>query len=237
MQHDGQPVYIRGYSAVFDRPSVPIEDNGGRREIVRPSAFDRFVRNPPFNLKCVVHHLEGPGLVASTYAGTLKLWTDSHGLAFEAGPLKATTENYWLLEAVVTGRLRGCSWLATPADYRIETIDDEEFRVIEDFKSVDHIGPVETGAGAYRDACCWASHEDLKDLTPELQQVIDYWEHSHAARRKPMLVATAHARARAVVAPRAMTDEEIYGPPPIGMTMDQWLDFGQSCAHGARAMR
>lgn len=56
-------------------------------------------------------------------------------------------------------------------------------------------------------------------------------------RHSQPLVPSAAARARRLLAKSALTDEEIYGPAPDGLTMEQWLDFGRSCAHARRWAR
>jgi len=248
LHHDGRSVYVQGYTAVFDRYSVPLDRNGGRRETIKSDAFDHVVTVQPRGLVCAAYHLEGPGF-ASIYGGNLKIWTDDYGLGFQAGPLKPTPTNRGILAAIVGNELRGCSWLATPTDESYEVIAGEEVRVISKFESVEHIGPVEEGA--YPDAVCWCSHEAIYDLPSPMWPVVERW-HAHrqvfrskaaaAARRHLAASAATISRQRenprgrpvaAVTRPQPapailpVTDEEWAGPPPSGFTLASWIDFGE----------
>jgi phage head maturation protease len=237
LQHNGRPVSVRGYTAIFDQPSVPLDRNGGRRELVRRGAFDKILEASPRKLTCVAYHLDGPGF-ASIGEGNLKIWADNFGLAFQAGPLRATPINRSIVSAIVSGRVRTCSWLAAPASTGDEEINGESIRVIRSFESVDHIGPVDEAA--YPATACWCSHENPAFLPWQAQQVIAHWEANRPATRPRIPPSTnaphslAAAASQQIAAQPAMTDDEWAGPPPDGFTMDDWLTFGQHIAHGQR---
>lgn len=233
LQHNGTPVFVRGYTAVFNRFSVPLDCNDGQREIIRPGAFDRLVVVRPLDLVCSAYHLQGPGF-ASMRARNLKIWTDDFGLAFEAGPLRPTPVNRSIISAIVNNQMRACSWLATISDSRIEQIGGEEVQAIYKFASVDHIGPVEEGA--YPDTCCWCSHEDPANFSAYAQQIVACWNASRP-KEKPKSTAPIQPAARIAairqIQKQPVTDEELYGPSPAGMTMAEWLDFGHRIACAA----
>lgn len=78
---DGSPT-VEGYAAVFNSLSEPIyePDNGRFREMVAPGAFAKTLREQ--NIPLLVEHADLP--LATTRAGTLKLWEDDHGLRFSS---------------------------------------------------------------------------------------------------------------------------------------------------------
>lgn len=240
MHHEGQSVFVRGYSGAFNRFSVPLDCNNGRREIIRPGAFDRVILVPPLALACSAYHLSGPGF-ASMRAGNLKIWADDYGLAFEAGPFQPTPVNRHIVAAIVRNELRACSWLATFADSRNEMIDGEEVHVIRKFESVDHISPVPEGA--YPDACCWCSHEVPFDLPPLMRPILDRWHRNRptarsvSTPRRSKVIRHSASRPIAQAVASQVDPQEWAGPPPRGLTLQQWLDFSFHEAAGRRALQ
>jgi HK97 family phage major capsid protein/HK97 family phage prohead protease len=98
---------ISGYGALFDSQSV---DLGGFRESIAPGAFaDTLKRDleadPIFLLW--QHNSEKP--LGTTKNGTLKVWEDSRGLAFEAIPPK-TSWAFDAREAIKSGLISQCSF-------------------------------------------------------------------------------------------------------------------------------
>lgn len=227
MNHEGETVFVRGYGAVFNRPSVPLERNGWRAEIIKKGAFDGILKAPPTKLSAVIHHVEG--------AGDLKLWTDGYGLAFQAGPLEATRENASVIRAIVCNETRGCSWLGTPEYSGVEVINGETVRIIRSFSELDHIGPVVVGA--FPAACCWCSHEDPFDLPLPMQPIVAHWQENRTAVRPKMAASAASISRRREnsTPPPPMSDAE-WACPPTGFSLDAWLSFGRACGHGAREM-
>jgi phage head maturation protease len=68
---------IRGYANVFDEFSGELDGDEPLRERIRPRAF-MLLHHP---VTANVAHCSAP--VATSWNRTLKLWQDSHGLAFE----------------------------------------------------------------------------------------------------------------------------------------------------------
>jgi Caudovirus prohead serine protease len=69
---------IRGYANVFDQFSGELDGDEPLRERIRPGAF----RLLHFPVMANVAHCSAP--IASQWDRSLRLWMDSHGLAFEA---------------------------------------------------------------------------------------------------------------------------------------------------------
>ena len=98
---------ITGYGALFNSESI---DLGGFRESIAPGAFrdslSRDLVSDPVYLLWQ-HDTEKP--LGSTKNGTLKIWEDERGLAFECNPPKTS----WSLdarEAIRTGLISQCSF-------------------------------------------------------------------------------------------------------------------------------
>jgi len=72
---------IRGYAIVFDRLS---ENLGGFREVIKPEAVDRTLRDG-IDLRALVDH-DSSKLIGRISAGTLRVEKDGHGLRVEIDP-------------------------------------------------------------------------------------------------------------------------------------------------------
>jgi HK97 family phage prohead protease len=80
IREEGDQTVIRGYAAVFDAPSV---DLGGFTEYIRKGAFSRTLKET--HQKALWNH-NSDYVLGNTRSGTLKLYEDDHGLAFEIIP-------------------------------------------------------------------------------------------------------------------------------------------------------
>lgn len=77
---DGDSGKIAGYAAVFDTPT---ELWPGFREVVKPGAFSKTIQEA--DVRALFNH--DPNLVLGrNKAGTLRLWEDTRGLAYEIDP-------------------------------------------------------------------------------------------------------------------------------------------------------
>lgn len=77
---------IRGYAAVFNSPSQVITERGRIfREVIQPGAFARSLATPPLGDIVALwnHGMDGRPPLGRTSAGTLRLWEDPVGLAYE----------------------------------------------------------------------------------------------------------------------------------------------------------
>src|SRR5678815_5681055 len=77
----GEGHVIGGYAAVFDTESRVLGGRGGFREIVRPGAFDRSLREGNDVIARANHQSEL--LLGRTSSGTVRLTVDPKGLRYE----------------------------------------------------------------------------------------------------------------------------------------------------------
>ena len=101
LRADGSDNRIAGYAAMFNKRS---HDLGGFIEFVGPHAFDESL-NSGANILCRFEH-ENVGLLGTTDAGTLSVWTDETGLAYDCLPPCASP----VLELVKRGDVRKSSF-------------------------------------------------------------------------------------------------------------------------------
>lgn len=95
---------ITGYAIVFDALS---QDLGGFREIIKPEAVDRTLREA-LDVRALVDHDSGK-VIGRTRAGTLSLRKDKKGLRIEIDPAD-TTAGRDVLESVRRGDISGMSF-------------------------------------------------------------------------------------------------------------------------------
>ena len=95
---------LTGYAAVFNSLS---EDLGGFREIIRPGAFDRALRDRQ-DVRALVNHDSGQ-ILGRTTSGTLRLFKDSRGLRYEVD-LPDTTAARDVAESIKRGDITGSSF-------------------------------------------------------------------------------------------------------------------------------
>lgn len=103
---------IRGYAIVFGVKSL---DLGGFREIIRPSAVDRTLREG-LDVRAYIDHDSGK-VLGRTSAGTLRLMKDGHGLRVEISPPNTTVAKD-LMVSIKRGDISGMS-------FRFRALDDE----------------------------------------------------------------------------------------------------------------
>jgi len=97
-----------GYAAVFNSRS---HDLGGFREVIRPGAFDRSLREFPDVLALVEHDTNR--VLARTTNGSLRITPDAHGLRVEIDPADVS----WAKDIVTLVRrqdVRGMSFRFRP---------------------------------------------------------------------------------------------------------------------------
>lgn len=103
---------IRGYAIVFGVKSL---DLGGFREVIRPSAVDRTLREG-LDVRAYIDHDSGK-VLGRTSAGTLRLHKDGHGLRVEISPPNTTMAKD-LMVSIKRGDISGMS-------FRFRALDDE----------------------------------------------------------------------------------------------------------------
>lgn len=122
---------LSGYAAVFNSPSEIIAERGKLfREVLVPGAFARSLGSPPRGSIVALwnHGKDNRPPLAST-PGTLKLWEDARGLAFE---FEAPASAADVVEAVHRGDVRAMSFGFVGGKDRWSTRDGMPFREVSD---------------------------------------------------------------------------------------------------------
>ena len=217
---EGRAVYVNGYACVWNTLSNPVTELDNRRCLFLPTAFRDVLKRPLNSIKCEVDHA-GPGaVIGSTRDANLEIWSDSFGLAFQAGPLPATATAISTARSIIQGQARGASTRDVVAEQKIEMIDGEEVIVVHRVKSLLHLGPVYVPQNPY--TAVWLSTEDPYDMPPRIKALAELWaadKPRHDTRATLRKVARAvsrltpkatarkpTARARPAAAPMAMHD-------------------------------
>jgi phage head maturation protease len=164
--------HIRGYATTFDVLSEPLGHDKPFRAIVRPRAYGGLVNVIP----CTVLH--GGVQIATTWNRSLRLWTDSHGVAVEFD-VPATPEGAGL-RAMVAGS-GGINSMSIGLTIRESVVSyDEDGLPIHDVSraEIDHVSIVE--AGAFEGACCWVAGADR--MPREVRAASIHWHFGRIAR-------------------------------------------------------
>lgn len=121
---------LRGYAAVFNAPSL---DLGGFREIIKPGAFARSLKDAP-NVRALYDH-DTRQVLGTTRADTLQLREDAKGLSFEL-MLPDTSYARDLSALVDRGDVAGCSFAfrVRPGGESWEQRSGETVRVLSDIE-------------------------------------------------------------------------------------------------------
>lgn len=98
------PGKLAGHAALFNSPS---QDMGGFVEIIRSGAFTRSLRKPD-HIRALLEH-DTKQVLARCSSGTLALFEDGKGLAFELS-LPDTSYAHDLAALVARGDISGCSF-------------------------------------------------------------------------------------------------------------------------------
>lgn len=133
-QVEGSPTKIAGYAAIFNVPSQPLPDLGGKREVIAPGAFTRALADGD---NCILTINHDPNLLlARTSSGTLRLKQDDIGLFFEAD-LPDTSAARDLIVLMNRGDINQNSfqYVADKKDW--ETRDGQQVRVVKDLHLFD----------------------------------------------------------------------------------------------------
>lgn len=119
---------LSGYAAVFNAPS---HDLGGFREIIKPGAFAKSLKDAP-NVRALYDH-DTRQVLGTTRADTLQLREDANGLRFEL-QLPETSYAKDLSALVARGDVAGCSFAfrVRPGGEAWEQRNGETVRILSD---------------------------------------------------------------------------------------------------------
>ena len=239
IEHDAELVYL-GYAAPFGKLSYPLARADGRRELIHEGAFDAVLRRPSAALNFQVHHLGPTGTIASIARRSLRLWIDSFGLGFEAGPFGVNGRNVAVVNSIILGGIRSVSWQGSFAEVSVESIEGELIQVVHCFRDLSHISLVDDPA--YPATAAWCSHEFPDALPERLKPLARFWYDNRPASNAPTKPAERHTARRrdrpqawSRPEPRAAISAAIANPAPPGFTQEEWKEFGFMEAAGRRA--
>jgi HK97 family phage prohead protease len=187
----GPPVRVEGYASIFN----VVYQYGAVWHRISPGAFD-CSRYEPF----VAFMHDRSHRLAWTRNKTLRLWQDSHGLAFQFD-LPTDHAGLSLALGIRAGNFRGVSFGSPPDGIRDFTTSVEAGRTIRIFEKmrIDEVSIVADPANF--ETCCWLDCEEPEDLPPHIRDARAKW---HAGRlqaaakpvaRSAPLRATAYGRA------------------------------------------
>ena len=161
LPEDQDNVYIEGYAAVFNVPSLQIYDErfGVFEETILPGAFDRTDMS---DVKATDNHGKP---FARTRNKTLELGIDEKGLYYRAKLSKANTRHMDLYDEVRSGLYTGSSFefIARKGGYTFDR--DTRKRVITDLEVVRDVSPV------YDPAYIQATAEARSAFDVEIEEV------------------------------------------------------------------
>jgi HK97 family phage prohead protease len=219
IQDDGKPLKVQGFANIF---GAEAETEAGV-ETFRPGAFAKSLASGAEIVATWGHCLDF--IWASTADGSLQLWETDVGLAFEC-TIESSMRGLGLANFIAEGHavasitFNPLELVKTATGRQVTRADLREICIF--FEA------------AYPTAVWLAGDAQPDNLTPRSQGLRRRWIDERQARRT---YAKPAARAQRSQTLAAISDEEAFGTPPAGMSMDEWLSFGRSCAHGARWMR
>jgi len=224
--HDGRPLTIQGFAALYGIPAIVEQD---MTETFLPGAFRAcLARGARFVIATWNHFASYTW--ASVAAGTLRLWESEAGLSFEAN-VDANCFGLGIARYVAEGSA-GASVLFAPL-----TAEKSASETV--IKAAYLRDVCVTASPAYPTAC-WLGHANPATLPPYVRELRECWNVGREAHRIAQIGCPQESYGNNVEQPRAqaaakptLTEENPLGPPPAGMTMEEWLDFGHRIAWAA----
>ncbi len=174
MRADEETGKITGYAALFNRET----DLGWEREMIAPGAFARSLNNGA-DVRALFNH--DPNIVLGrNTAGTLKVWEDERGLAFEITP-PATAQADGIAESIRRGDITQSSFAFRPVvDERISSENGKDLRILREVELFD-VSPVTYPA--YEDTVASARSVEVRNEAGETRtvgQIIDDWKEAES---------------------------------------------------------
>jgi HK97 family phage prohead protease len=170
---------VRGYANPFNELSTPIGSSSDAlyRAITLPGAFKNCLHKTIY--ADVMH--SGNVRVATTWNRSLRIWQDTHGLAFE---LDVPTTPLGLgLRAMITSGADGCSvgYSILASTTTTEHLDGFPRHVVS-HAEIDHLTIID--AGAWAGARCWLASAPPEGMTPDIAAAARRWHLGKIAHAK-----------------------------------------------------
>ena len=120
-EKDGEKNFITGYAAVYDQPTDKVGMGPNVREVIKPGAFTRALKEKQ-DVRVLFNH-DPSAILGRTTAGTATLSEDKKGLKFRC-EMPNTTTGRDVMESIKRGDIGECSfgfravkqaWVSSPA--------------------------------------------------------------------------------------------------------------------------
>lgn len=172
---------IAGRAAVFYSgvPATEYQLAEGMTERIRPGAFDRAIAEK-HDCRALFNH-SADNLLGRSANGTLKLWTDAHGLNYEIKVDESDPDHLRVASKIERGDLSGSSFAFRATRISWEETTDGDVRWVDDVTLYD-VGPVTYPAYS---ATTTGLRSD--DQIANLRQERDLWLKADHAWRKRWL--------------------------------------------------
>lgn len=166
------PTKINGHAAKFDMLS---EDLGGFRERIAPGCFAKTIQSD--DIRALWNH-DSNIVMGRNKAGTLRLWEDSAGLAYEVDAPQNQFIRDMVLSPIERGDVSQCSFGFYTLQDKFTKVDGEWIRTLLEVELFD-VSPVTFPAYNSTDVAVRSLAEAIKSaLTPD-----ESWRINHLRKR------------------------------------------------------
>jgi hypothetical protein len=168
LRKDDGPTKINGHAAKFDMLS---EDLGGFRERVTPGCFAKTIQSN--DIRALWNH-DSNIVMGRNKAGTLRLWEDSAGLAYEVDVPQNQFIRDMVLSPIERGDVSQCSFSFYTLQDKFTKVDGEWIRTLLEVELFD-VSPVTFPAYNSTDVAVRSLAEAIKSvLVPDESWRVDH---------------------------------------------------------------
>jgi HK97 family phage prohead protease len=172
LRKDNEPSKIGGHAAKFDMLS---EDLGGFRERIAPGCFAKTIQSD--DIRALWNH-DSNIVMGRNKAGTLRLWEDSAGLAYEVDAPQNQFIRDMVLSPIERGDVSQCSFGFYTLQDKFTKVDGEWIRTLLEVELFD-VSPVTFPAYNSTDVAVRSLADAIKSVsTPD-----ESWRISHLRKR------------------------------------------------------